>query len=237
MKSEDFFVSGFRIYVVATSAWATGGGHTLRIARTFFRHIFLAWRTDTACTHGSKCVQRACHISPTHLLPSCVSPTVSAVPARSPRHFVPVCTFLAELFPIRKRGSSAHPQKCRGVWLLGRSDALRTTECLGFDCGPDRGDQSEKEAPLARALDLFYKGLKEVVEDESEIHVSAVKFGWASLWEVLWLQNTLLKDKVLQEKDGISSRKLLQESVQSSVRLSLKPLFDSCETVVFGHSA
>ena len=29
--------------------------------------------------------------------------TVFAVPARSLRHFVPVCTFLAELFPIRKR--------------------------------------------------------------------------------------------------------------------------------------
>ena len=39
-----------------------------------------------------------------------------------------------------------------------------------------------------------------------------------------WLQNSLLKEKVLQEKDGVSSRMLLQESVQSSVRLSLKPL-------------
>ena len=49
------------------------------------------WRTDIAYTHGSICLQRARHISPSHLLTSHVS-TVFAVPARSPRHFVPVCT-------------------------------------------------------------------------------------------------------------------------------------------------
>ena len=36
-----------------------------------------------------------------------------------------VCTFLAELFPIRMRGSSALPHERRGIWLPGRSDALR----------------------------------------------------------------------------------------------------------------
>ena len=61
---------------------------------------------------------------PSHLLPSHVSSTVFAVPARSPRHFVPVCSFLAELFPIRKRRSSALPHERRGVWLPGRSHAL-----------------------------------------------------------------------------------------------------------------
>ena len=40
-------------------------------------------------------------------------------------HFdIPVCTFLADLFLIRKRGSSALPNEKRGVWLPGRSHAL-----------------------------------------------------------------------------------------------------------------
>ena len=41
-KSEDFFVSGFRTHVVAATVCATGGVHTLRVARTFFWHSFFA---------------------------------------------------------------------------------------------------------------------------------------------------------------------------------------------------
>ena len=98
--------------------------YTHSVSHAHFSDLFLAWRQDIACTHGSGCSQCACHVSPSHLLPSHVSFTVFATPARSPRHFVPVCTFLAELFPIRERGSSALPHARRGVWLPGRSDAL-----------------------------------------------------------------------------------------------------------------
>ena len=41
-----------------------------------------------------------------------------AVAARSLRDHIPVCRVFAELFPIRKRGSSALPHERRGVWLL-----------------------------------------------------------------------------------------------------------------------
>ena len=123
-KSADFFVSGFRTHVVATILCATVCVHTLRVARAFFWHIILAWRTDIAYTRGSRCLQCSCHMSPSHLLLSHDSSAVRAVPARSLRHVVPVCTFLAELFPIRKRGSSAPPHVRRGVWLFGRSHAL-----------------------------------------------------------------------------------------------------------------
>ena len=43
-----------------------------------------------------------------------------------------ILDFLAELFPTRKRGSSALPHERRGVWLLGRSHALHT---LSPKCG------------------------------------------------------------------------------------------------------
>ena len=78
------------------------------------------------CTfpHGSKCLQCACRISPSRFLHSHVSSTVFAVPALSLRHHVPICTVFVELYPTRKRGSSALPHERRGVWLLGRSHAL-----------------------------------------------------------------------------------------------------------------
>ena len=44
-------------------------------------------------------------------------------------------------------------------------------------------------------------------------------------WEAQLLQNTLLKEKVLQEKDGILSRKSLQESVHNSVN----PFLGRCQ--------
>ena len=68
--------------------------HSLRVAHAFSLHIFLAWRTYIAYTHGSRCLQCACHISPSHLFHSHVSSAIFAVPARSLRHHVPVRTVL-----------------------------------------------------------------------------------------------------------------------------------------------
>ena len=108
-------------------------------------------------------VRMAClPISPSH-----VSSTVFAVPARSPRHFVPVCTFLAELFQIRKRGSSAHPQERRGVWLPGRSDALPrmlqilqiVTDRLSLQPGKLTRSHADAEADFA-AGQLFLRGMR-----------------------------------------------------------------------------
>ena len=80
-----FLVSGFRTHVVATAVCATGCVHTLRVARAFFWRIFLSWRTNIAYTHGSRCLQCACHISPSHPLHSHVSSAVFAVPANCSR--------------------------------------------------------------------------------------------------------------------------------------------------------
>ena len=117
-KSKDF-----RTHVVPTSVCATWGVHTLRVARTFSLHFFLAWLTDIAYTHGSRCLRCARHISPSHLLPSHVSSTVFAVPARSLRHLVPVCTFLAELFPIRTarvKRTSLRAARSLATWPIPR---------------------------------------------------------------------------------------------------------------------
>ena len=70
------------------------------------------------------CLRCACHISPSHPLHARVSSAVFAVPARSLRDHIPVCTVFAGLHPIRKRGSSALPHERRGVWPPGRSRAL-----------------------------------------------------------------------------------------------------------------
>ena len=124
-KSEGFFF--FLTPDFAPTKWQLlclrRGVHTHSVSHAHFSlHLFLAWRTDTN-THGSRCLQRACHISPSRPVHSHVSSAILAVPARSLRHLVPVCTFLAELLPIRKRGSSALPHERRGVWP-GRSHAL-----------------------------------------------------------------------------------------------------------------
>ena len=84
-------------------------------------HIFCALFPCVTYRH-----EHACHISPSHPLHSHVSSAVLAVPARSLRHLVPVCTFLAELFPIRKRGSSALSDERRGVRLHDRSHAFHS---------------------------------------------------------------------------------------------------------------
>ena len=126
MKSEGYFFRlRFRTHVVATAVCATGGcTHTLLSHAHFFWHIFVAWRTNIAYTHGSRCVQCACRTSPSRFVCSHVSSSVLAVPARSLRHHVSVSTVFVELYPTQKRGSSALPHDRRGVWLLGRSHAL-----------------------------------------------------------------------------------------------------------------
>ena len=97
----------------------------------FLWHSFFAWRTHIAYTHGSRCLQCACHISPSHPLYSHVSSAVRAVPAWPLRDHMPVCTVFVELYPTRKRGSSALPHERRGVWLPGRSHALHSLRAQG----------------------------------------------------------------------------------------------------------
>ena len=81
-KSEDFF---FWLQIShphsGNCSVCDGSVHTLRVARTFSLHFFLAWRTDTN-THGTMCLQCACHISPSHTLCSFVWSAVLAVAAR-----------------------------------------------------------------------------------------------------------------------------------------------------------
>ena len=87
-----------------------------------------------------------------------------------------------------------------------------------------RLELSRKRKPLAKAHALFYKGLKEVKGDEAMALPTKKFFEFYRRQRGFWRQNTLLKDKVLQEKDGPSSRTLFPAIVQSSVRLSLRLL-------------
>ena len=97
--------------------------HSVSHGHLMYRHRVHAW---------IKCLQCACQISLFHPLHSHAS-AVLAVPARSPRHLVLVCTFLAELFPIRKRGSSALPHERRGVDYLADSTHSASYEPKEFD--------------------------------------------------------------------------------------------------------
>ena len=103
--------------------------HTRSVSHAHFLCTFSLRDVQTR-TCMAQCVCSA-HVISLHLtssLPSFsphpslshVSSAVLVVPARSLRHLVPVCTFLAELSPIRKRGSSALPHGRRGVGLPGR---------------------------------------------------------------------------------------------------------------------
>ena len=71
-----------------------------------------------------------------------------------------------------------------------------------------------KRKPSAKAHALFFEGLEEVKGTSPRFALSMAGFRSVSSWEAQLLQNTL-KEKVLQEKDGLSSR--LQESAQNSV--------------------
>ena len=118
-KSEDFFLS----------VCATGGVHTLRVARTFFLTQFLCVTYKPSRTRMAQGVCSA-HVISLHL-------TLSIFMFHPPSLLFPgghfetthlpdfdVVDFLAELFPTRKRRSSTLPYERRGVWLLGRSHAL-----------------------------------------------------------------------------------------------------------------
>ena len=119
-RSPSFFkiISGFHTHVVrrrCTHTPCRTHNFQTHFPCVAYRHRVRAWLKVFAV--------RMSHLS---MSPSPIpcSSTVFAVSAQSPRHFVLVCTFLAELSPIRKRGSSALPHNRRGVWLPGRSDAL-----------------------------------------------------------------------------------------------------------------
>ena len=97
----------FRTHVVATTECATGSVHTPRVARTFFGHISL--RDVHAYTHGSWCLQCACHISPSHSL------AIFALPALSLRCHVPDCTIICRtVHRSENAGRSALPHERRG---------------------------------------------------------------------------------------------------------------------------
>ena len=102
------------------------------------------------------------------------------------------------------------------VTRIGLLDVMREELKKGFYKQKDqvvssRLESSPKRKPLAKAHALFFKGLEEVNGDKSKIHVVYGKI------QISFLVGTLLKEKVLQEKDGILSRKSSQESVQNSV--------------------
>ena len=112
----------------------------LRVARRFFWHIFLAWRTDIAHMHGSRCLQCACHNSPSHHLPSHVSFTVFAVTARSPCRTVPDPKALVQrtsawaprslaTWPIRRTPHVVSPKRVRqNYFCRWRHDAYQRSE-------------------------------------------------------------------------------------------------------------
>ena len=111
---------------------ATWSVHTLRVARFLthvscvaYRHRVHAWLKVFAVrmSYLPMSPPFSCFIR------LCCSRTVT--------HFALVCTFLDELLPIRKRGSSALPHERRGVWLPGRSHSLHNSEPNNTD-GPKR---------------------------------------------------------------------------------------------------
>ena len=81
-----------------------------------------AWRTQIACTHGSKCLQCACHTSPSHPLHSHVPSASLLFPHDHFDTSFPSAPSLPNCPPIRKRGSSTLPHERRP----GRCHALHT---------------------------------------------------------------------------------------------------------------
>ena len=126
-RSGDFLVSGFRTHVVATTVCATEVS-THSVSHAHYSDTISLRGVQTSRTRMAQGVCGA-HVIPRHLTFSLhmFHPPSLLFPHGAPRHFVPVCTFLAELFPIRQRGSSALPRERRGVWLPGRSDALHNS--------------------------------------------------------------------------------------------------------------
>ena len=111
---------------------ATGGVHTLRVARTFSLHFFpcVTYRHEHAWLKVFAVRMSFLSISPFPLScfirHPCCSRTVTSTP-RSRLH-LPCRTV-----PIRKHGSSALPHERRGVWLPDRSHAVHRFEPKEFD--------------------------------------------------------------------------------------------------------
>ena len=106
-----------------TGSWKPPWSCTHTPCRT---HIFLTHFPCVAYRHRVHAwlkVFAVRHISPSHPLHPHVSSAFFAVPARSLRDHIPVCTVFAELFPIRQRGSSTPPHERRGA------DSTHSTGC------------------------------------------------------------------------------------------------------------
>ena len=63
------------VYVVATAVCATVCVHTHSVSHAHFSDTFSLRGVQTSHTHGSRCLQCACHTSPSHPLHSHVSST------------------------------------------------------------------------------------------------------------------------------------------------------------------
>ena len=121
-----FFSSGLRIshprsvnYCVCDGEWRCS--HTP--CRT---HIFMTHFLCVAHRHRVHAWLKVLAVRMSYLM---FHPPSLQCAARSLRDHTPdigVCTFIAELFPIRSRGSSALPHEHQRVWLPGRSRALHT---------------------------------------------------------------------------------------------------------------
>ena len=116
-KSDDFFlVSEFRTLVVATTV--CDGRCTHSVSHAHFSDTFSLGGVRTSRTRTAQGVCSA-HVISLH---SHISSAVFSVLAQSLPHLLPVCTFLADLFPIRKRRSNALPhERCLATWPIPRT--------------------------------------------------------------------------------------------------------------------
>ena len=123
-----FFLLRFRTHVVATSVCVWREVYTHSVSHAHFSDTsFCAWRTDIACTYGSRCLQCACHIlsiSPSpfscFIRRPCCSRTVTLTPP------FPSAPSSSKCPPTWNRWSGALPHERRGVWLPCRFHALHT---------------------------------------------------------------------------------------------------------------
>ena len=179
-------------------------------SRHFFLHIFFARRADIAHTHGSRCLQCARHISPSHFVPSHVSSTVFAVSARSLRHLVPVCTCLAELFPIRKRGSSARAARSLATWPIPRTPHVMSPSADGDTTpvnDPNYDNISDFSKSHARTLDFS------VFPQMLEASGSHVSHGGS--------KDSMHRETVISVAESMS-KKSRQNSIRSHSRQTLR---------------
>ena len=118
-------------------------------------------------------------------------------------------------------GSRTRPicQRWSGCWTTSKKELKKVSFSLHGQEISSRLEIGPTRKPLARAHALFYTGLKEVGGNEFEINVvyGKIQMKLFLKCEMLQLQNTLLKEKVLQEKVGISNSTLFSRSVQNRV--------------------